>query len=395
MLDIHQYKKRADRAVQRIKDSQLPQNVKQDIFEFKRTCLMEGLGHGKIYRYLDDLRRIYLWTGKDYRNWDKRDVENLILYLDGKDYSEWTKHGFKILIRKYFRWLRNTEELPPEVKWIKLRVNKRNNRLPEELLTEEDIRKMISCTESYRNKAFISMLYESGCRVGEIMTIKLKNIAFDDLGCKISVFGKTGSRRIRLISSVPYLQTWLNQHPDKENPEAYIWIKRGSRHEIVGYNRMRIAINKIADLAGIKKRVNPHSFRHARASFLANHLTESQLKEVFGWTQSSDMAAVYVHLSGRNTDEAILRVYGKQINKEREHRAVLSCIKCVRCETENEATNKFCRLCGLVLDKDTQKNLMQQDIEKQEMGSVLDNLLKDKEVLELLTRKIQGRKVAM
>jgi len=43
-----------------------------------------------------------------------------------------------------------------------------------------------------------------------------------------------------------------------------------------------------------KKRVNPHSFRHARATHLANHLREDQMKEFSGWTQADEMGSIYV-----------------------------------------------------------------------------------------------------
>jgi len=39
------------------------------------------------------------------------------------------------------------------------------------------------------------------------------------------VYGKTGSRRIRLIASVPALQIWVEEHPHKNDPEAYLWCK--------------------------------------------------------------------------------------------------------------------------------------------------------------------------
>lgn len=61
---------------------------------------------------------------------------------------------------------------------------------------------------------------------------------------------------------------------------------------------------KAARKTKIRKRCNPHIFRHSRATLLAQHLTEAQLKQVFGWTQSSKMASVYVHLSGRDNDDA-------------------------------------------------------------------------------------------
>jgi len=65
------------------------------------------------------------------------------------------------------------------------------------------------------------------------------------------------------------------------------------------------------------KKVHPHKLRHSRATFLASKLTEAQMNQIFGWKQGSDMPSIYVHLSGRDMDDAILGVYGfSRINSQ-------------------------------------------------------------------------------
>ncbi|WP_394344768.1 hypothetical protein [Salinigranum halophilum] len=58
--------------------------------------------------------------------------------------------------------------------------------------------------------------------------------------------------------------------------------------------------------------MNPHHFRHSRATHLANWLTEAQLCEWFGWVQGSNVPARYVHLSGRDIDNAYLALFSNQ-----------------------------------------------------------------------------------
>ena len=62
--------------------------------------------------------------------------------------------------------------------------------------------------------------------------------------------------------------------------------------------------------AGVDKPSNPHHYRHSRASYLANHMTEAQLCKYFGWVQGSDIPAKYVHLSGRDIDDAVDAMHG-------------------------------------------------------------------------------------
>ena len=128
-------------------------------------------------------------------------------------------------------------------------------------------------------------------------------------------------------------------------PANFTW--RNERFS-VGYARS--LLKKLAEKAGVKKRVNPHAFRHARATFLAKHLTEAQMKEFFGWVQNSDMPAIYVHLSGRDVDNALLGVYGiKEGEKAKE--PTIKIQVCPRCNEKNDPAAKFCRRCYLPLDQ--------------------------------------------
>ena len=79
-------------------------------------------------------------------------------------------------------------------------------------------------------------------------------------------------------------------------------------------------LREVAQKAGIDKPINPHHFRHPRATDLAKKLTEAQLCQYMGWIQSSREAATYIHLSGRDMDKAILTLHGlAEEETEEEH----------------------------------------------------------------------------
>ncbi len=73
--------------------------------------------------------------------------------------------------------LEGTENYPERVAWISIRISRSEMPLPSEgdLLTEEDIQKLLHAADHPRDKAFVSMLWESGCRVGEVGNLKLKH----------------------------------------------------------------------------------------------------------------------------------------------------------------------------------------------------------------------------
>jgi hypothetical protein len=73
------------------------------------------------------------------------------------------------------------------------------------------------------------------------------------------------------------------------------------------------------------------------------------MNEFFGWTQSSNMAAVYVHLSGRNVDSALLSIYGIRQEENKDDKQLKPKI-CANCATWNRFTNIVCDKCYRLLD---------------------------------------------
>jgi len=183
-------------------------------------------------------------------------------------------------------------------------------------------------------------------------------VKFDENGALLFVDGKTGQRTIRIIASAPYLSEWLNIHPKRSDMHAPLWILIGVHinHirglEYAGASKLLRVLGKAAH---IEKRMNPHNFRHSRATYLANRLTDAQLKQYFGWTQGSDMAATYIHMSGRDIDNAILTVYGI-LPKEKSLPKNMP-VRCVRCREMNGATDIFCAKCGMPLTQESAQQL--------------------------------------
>jgi len=384
---IHDYDRRLELVLRKVKTLPISERNRQIILRFKDECFSQGLSKGRVIKYMYYLLKLSEWLGKDFDKADKQDIKTLVSRIEESPYVDSSKRELKICVKKLYKWLRESDDYPEEVKWIRPSSRKTGKiKLPEEILTEEDVKKLISVASNPRDRAFIAMLYESGCRIGEMLFLRIKHIAFDRYGAQIRVNGKTGPRRIRIISSVPYLTEWLNKHPDKDNPDSYVWL--GSQG-LIGYNRARYIIKSLGKKAGIKKRLHPHIFRHSRATHLANHLTEAQMKEFFGWVQGSDMASIYIHLSGRDVDNALLsRVYGlKEVDKAEDKHFLPRA--CPRCGETNPPTNNFCSKCGMVLDEKTMVDIIKRDEERSKADRILDELIKDGEFRSMFLRKLQ------
>lgn len=231
----------------------------------------------------------------------------------------------------------------------KMKVRRSDRKLPEDMLTQEEIEQLIGATHNLRDAAFIALLYESGARRGELLELQLKHIVFDAQGAVITLpKGKTGPRRIRVVFAASYLRNWFDHHPERTNRNSPVWASLRDSTKIVGYTTFVDMLQRAAKQAGITKRVNMHNFRHSRATHLAKDLTEQQLKVYLGWTAGSAMAATYVHLSGKDVDDAILKINGMEV-EEKTNNNILKITKCPRCKEIQGSSAQFCFKCGYPL----------------------------------------------
>ncbi|SDF85298.1 Site-specific recombinase XerD [Methanolobus vulcani] len=322
----------------------------QLIKDFIRQCDIEGLTEFRKMKYVSTLKQIALMMNdKPLNEAVKTDIEDVLIAVRKKTESEETRHDYAVTLKKYYRWLNGGKE-SELTDFFQSTKKSKGRKLPEELLTEDEVNKMIEATRNTRDQALIAILWDSGCRIGEIGNLKIKHIMHSDEGMKIRVDGKTGHRTVMLFYSVRRLMAWLEQHPERDNPNAPLWwnfdTNKNNTAKMISYPAILKQLKKIAKKAGIKKRIHAHLFRHSRATYMANHLTEAQMNSYFGWVQGSDVPSIYVHLSGRDVDTAVLKANGVELEEEENKPKVH---KCPRCKTLNTPNNMFCFKCGSVL----------------------------------------------
>lgn len=189
---------------------------------------------------------------KDFKKIIRADIE---AFFERYNYnSDNYKSTLKRIVKPFFRWLYGhspKQGYPEVVDWIYC-GRKKNGRLPE-ILTMEEIAKMIDVCDNTRDRGLVSVLYESGCRASELLDLKINSITFDEFGGVILANGKTGSRRVRLISSIPDLKAWLNVHPRKNEPTAPLFcaLTKNNKGNPLGDSSLDFIISQIAERAKI------------------------------------------------------------------------------------------------------------------------------------------------
>ena len=394
-LYIHDYDRNLEREIENLKRFGLSEHNKELILEFYRYNYSRDISKPRMMRQINSLKYGARFVKKDFEKATAKDFQEYIAFRKEQGRATATIDTDKEIFKTFYKWLDNGKYFEV-VEWMRSR-KKKSNKLPENLLTQEDIKEMEKKANNPRDKAFLTVLWETGARVGELGTLQLKNVVFDEMGCKILVNGKTGMRRIRIINSAPSLLEWINQHPNRSNPEAFVWVNRIKRFGILMTHRSIMRMLKLLGLrAGIKKPVNPHHFRHSRATYMSQFLTEAQMKEYFGWCQNSDMVAQYVHLSGKQVDDAILRMHGLKEPDKKED--ILKNRSCPRCKTLNDHNNKYCEKCWLPLTEQAANEL--DEIQEQDQNGIIslmklmelveNNPVKVRQALTLLKQEAKG-----
>ena len=341
-------------SIQNAKD--ISKENKKVLLKTKNDFFAEGLSIHRINKYLTLLkviaRQIQLKTAK------KEDLKKFLAWLEEKShYAEATKKDFKVTLKKFYK------EKPELTAWFKCKMKRNHKKLPEELLTEEELLAIIRNTKNARDRAMLSVLSETGCRISELAGMRIKDVEFDDYGGKARVRGKTGERILRIVSSSNDLRSWINQHPLRSK-DSFIWINFNDKKTVLSYRGFVKIVKSASKRAGIKKRVYNHLFRHSAASRYAGNpeLSESVLKNYFGWTEDSAMLKTYISLNAQQMDESFLRMHGLK-HKQEERKSKLMPAKCVSCGFINLSESVFCEKCNKPMDL---KTALQQDGAQQE-----------------------------
>ncbi|MGC8562914.1 MAG: tyrosine-type recombinase/integrase [Thermoplasmata archaeon] len=352
---------------------------------------VDELSYNRLYFHAINLRVLAESMGSSFVSPANNDVIEALANQRKRDLSEWTIEGYKATLKRFYNWLGK----PEVVKDIKFRSKNKINykKKPDWRISQEEVDLLIASCDNARDKAIISLLFDSGIRISEFFTLRIKDVIFDNYGMRIMVSGKTGVRNVRVIGdSIGYVKGWLNVHPDTFNGES--WLFCGIGHDREGkpntwepmfhqqvYAMLRKVKNRaIARGFPANKRLNPHKFRHNRATELAPKLPPLVLDKEMGWNLDSKMPAVYVHLNDEEVDNAYLEANGVHVeNKSKEIRKMRTCL---RCKTVNPHNSEFCLQCGAPLDYDRFRQM--EDTEKEIESSLLSSSVIDSSTKELL-----------
>ena len=184
-------------------------------------------------------------------------------------------------------------------------------------LTIDEVNKLldIEVTDAFssRNKAILELMYATGLRISEVISLEFKNIDYDE--CIIRVMGKGSKERIVPVNdyAIKYLKEYIdNYRPELVKNEINNYIFLNNHGRMLTRQGIFKMIKNYAALKNIKKTIGPHTLRHTFATHLLENGADLRvIQEVLGHSDIST-TQIYTHL----TKEALHNEYKKYFPRD-------------------------------------------------------------------------------
>jgi integrase len=368
--------------------------------------------------------------------------DDILLYLDSNRKLEnddplhkWigSYNARRMTIFKFFKWLQypdianadkrnelsNLERKPECIQDIpQLKRKEISCYKPSDLWTQEDDLLFLKWVTNKRDRAYHTMARDLSARPHEILNLKIKDIVFKSANgyqyAEVLVNGKTGSRHIPLIQSIPYLKDWLQNHPSRNNPKSPLFVSMSKssmgRKQITLNALYRLYWNykyiffpnlledpiissnedkdKIREL--LQKPWNPYIRRHSALTEKSTKLKSHTLNQHAGWSPTSNVSQKYIHYFGNESSESLLEAYGIVTNTNNTNVPIdrLNPKICSNCSEENTADSKFCSKCKMIMSYEGYQEVL--DNQKQRETELADIRNQQSQTNEMLKSLIMS-----
>lgn len=252
-----------------------------------------------FFNFLNKSNINYLYLNKD-------NVLAYLKYLDKMNLKNSTISRRISALRTFYNYLMNEGLINSNI-FLNVKNPKLEKKLPnylnytemEELLESIDIK----TDEGLKRRLLIEMFYSTGCRVSEIINIKVKDIDF--LNKKIRIMGK-GSKE-RIVYYGDYAKKYLDKYLSKGMDKDYLFVnKHGDKYTV---EEIELIVKDIMKHLSIKTHVTPHTLRHTFATHLLNNGADIRsVQELLGHSNLST-TGIYTHVSSDRLKEVYFKTF--------------------------------------------------------------------------------------
>lgn len=293
-------------------------NWSESIKSFSHFIKLElGLSENTLCAYRSDLSQLAVFlSGLGSENPAQTkgaDLGNFLAAMQQAEAEVSTRARMLSSIKRFFGFLAENghiEENPTDFMSFPMRSKRK---LPE-VLTIGEVLKILEATnlntnKGVRDRAIVEILYSSGLRVSELAGLQKSDLHLEN--CVLKVAGKGNKERFVPLGkeAIRYLRLYLesvrNRQATKPAHKNHIFLNRNA----APLSRISIfkTVRTLAQLAGIRKKVSPHTFRHTFATHLVERGADLRAVQAMLGHESITTTEIYTHLNVGYLTQTILK----------------------------------------------------------------------------------------
>ncbi len=268
---------------------------KEAIARFLTNLEAQGVGDRRLCKYIGHFVKLRKLITKPLVDFTGEEIDELLKTINKHPkWSAWTRHDYQLCLKKFYRFVDGSENRSGRIKILTPATKLFDE---SKALTEEDVQKLERATPNIREKTMVRLLFETGARVSEFLSLKVEDAQEHPPFILFHVHGTKNAYADRKIPvNNPYairlFKEYLQTHPTASNPQSPLWLNAHDQPmEERNFSKQLVELGK---KAGVSKKLNPHWFRHSRVTHLRSKGI-TQLENFFGWCKGSDMLRTYDH----------------------------------------------------------------------------------------------------
>jgi integrase/recombinase XerD len=273
--------------------------------------LEKCLSQNTLESYQRDLKALTIWLDESNRSLESVRREDLLKYL-----ADRMGNGIKArstaralsCLRSFYRYLLR-EKLIKVDPTLRIENPKLGRPLPDSL-TESDVERLLAAPDlttplGVRDRAMLEVLYACGLRVTELVSLRLTDMNLRQ--GVLRVMGKGSKERLVPLGeeAINWLQQFIQESRDellKKNLAEDV-VFPSSQGKVMTRQTFWHRIKIHAEAAGIKKKLSPHTLRHAFATHLVNHGADLRVVQLLLGHSDLSTTQIYTHIARHRMKE--------------------------------------------------------------------------------------------
>ena len=203
--------------------------------------------------------------------------------------------------RAYFQFLLRTNQIKIDPT-LDIEMPRIGRILPK-TLTETEVDELLQAPDitdviGHRDKAMLELMYATGLRVSELITLKMSQVNFNQ--GVVRVVGKGNKERLVPIGeeSVKWLEDFIStSRTDILQKQQIDFLFPTKRGQSMTRQTFWYAIKRYSKKAGIRKNISPHGLRHAFATHLLNHGADLRVVQLLLGHSDLSTTQIYTHIA--------------------------------------------------------------------------------------------------